>query len=699
MAGASIETVTDRLERLDERTQRIESKLDALLTRFRISTDPKVVADSGDIARVLATGNSPVPALSPSFARTSSLVTAGEATAVAQPLRYSKVANVTQENQPSAPANGPFVYEALASDNAEIRVLGLHGSNNEDDPIVCEIQNVTLDPDREPITARSVDRFKSLSARKLSRGPKYQALSYTWGTPNKTGSIVLNGHHFPITKNLEAALRQLRQIQANTVPRTSWWIDAICINQDDILERNSQVSLMRRIYKKAQQVSVWLGEEADDSSFALDSILKITSPPKRGPGEANAQAPVISSEEKLRCWKALWAFYQRPWFERAWIRQEVAISKSQTVYCGSHSCHLHTLANATNILHYIYNDMKYQPLPPVKSGLMSPPYVNLKLLWDLHLEIRMNEQYVQLERLLTQARGCRATDLRDKVFSVLGMADPEVYPVKPDYRTPLDQIFLSTTRCVIEASKRLDILSSCQNPDSTDFPSWVPNFAQEWKRSPFKAIPERHKPSEAEAEFSFDGNALCVKGDFIDHVQFICEDYVKLDDTDDKLDHLLAQWKRFVIDVGKPHKDRHTTEKRLLEGLAEPQSGESWLKFISAEEDMGWGLKSSQEGELLPQDLTRVPHTYDVQHLKNLLVADNFNNQIKPYAKFYEYLKKYGVGRRLCLSKSFVIGLVPAEAEIGDIFTIIHGASFPFVLRARGEAHTLIGEACMFERA
>ena len=60
-----------------------------------------------------------------------------------------------------------------------------------------------------------------------------------------------------ITKNLSNALVSLRRPYESRL----LWVDALCINQDDVEERSQQVSIMGRIYKEARMVLVYLGEE------------------------------------------------------------------------------------------------------------------------------------------------------------------------------------------------------------------------------------------------------------------------------------------------------------------------------------------------------------------------------------------------------------------------------------------------------
>jgi hypothetical protein len=41
------------------------------------------------------------------------------------------------------------------------------------------------------------------------------------------------------------------------------WIDAICIDQSDLQEKNQQVHMMGRIYQEASCTDIWLGDPKD----------------------------------------------------------------------------------------------------------------------------------------------------------------------------------------------------------------------------------------------------------------------------------------------------------------------------------------------------------------------------------------------------------------------------------------------------
>ena len=89
----------------------------------------------------------------------------------------------------------------------------------------------------------------------FSEKPKYEALSYTWGDESIKHRIVIDKRDFQVGINLINALTHLRHEKEERV----LWIDALCINQQDVREKSSQISIMPHIYTRAKTVIVWLG--------------------------------------------------------------------------------------------------------------------------------------------------------------------------------------------------------------------------------------------------------------------------------------------------------------------------------------------------------------------------------------------------------------------------------------------------------
>src|SRR5690242_939239 len=127
-------------------------------------------------------------------------------------------------------------YTALDTSQHQIRLLHLKPSPQRRHGIVCQFSIISLSAGGQHCD--------------------YEALSYAWGEPVLDRAVQLGGHQFAVTANLLSILRELRYANKSRVI----WVDAICIDQHNILERSHQVSRMNDIYSQASNVVVWLGE-------------------------------------------------------------------------------------------------------------------------------------------------------------------------------------------------------------------------------------------------------------------------------------------------------------------------------------------------------------------------------------------------------------------------------------------------------
>jgi hypothetical protein len=145
-----------------------------------------------------------------------------------------------------------YQYTALSVPNA-IRVLSLE--RGEDECLKGRLQESNL------LTA------------------SFSALSYTWGSNEKRFKLEVIGSDqeslgfVPLTENLNSAMNDL--LNAKDVKEDRFWIDQVCINQDDIPERNDQVALMGKIYGNAQRVIIYIGPAAIGDTEAVNLLMKI----------------------------------------------------------------------------------------------------------------------------------------------------------------------------------------------------------------------------------------------------------------------------------------------------------------------------------------------------------------------------------------------------------------------------------------
>lgn len=262
--------------------------------------------------------------------------------------------------------------------------------------------------------------------------PNYEALSYVWGPPQNPVEVQVVSTEAPssrasqtllLGRNLHSALKGLRH---PTCARTLW-VDAVCINQNDIDERNAQVLRMGDIYSLAARVVIWLGPEADDSTHALSTIgyfgdqvehtMNGVLGDSPGASEPNWWQPQCSLPYDARTWSSLTALLSRAWFSRTWTIQEALLASPRSIIqCGDASIPWPTLRKALLVMHYKQD----RPLELRNLAKLVPIYtckVNSSL---LHL----------LEG--TKRRHC--TDPHDRVYGILGLVSPSIRAqIKPDY--------------------------------------------------------------------------------------------------------------------------------------------------------------------------------------------------------------------------------------------------------------------------
>ena len=173
-----------------------------------------------------------------------------------------------------------------------------------------EIRLLSLQPRSSGATIRC-----TINHVKLSSKPRYEALSYMWG-PKVRKPIEIDGRICNVRENLWSALSHLRFQDK----RRTLWIDAICINQKDVGERNHQVTQMGLIYTKAERVIVWLGPSNPEASLAMKWLGKV-----HGLGQEDIDIEGLKAIKSL-CFRDYWS--------RLWIIQEVILAPEIWIQCG-----------------------------------------------------------------------------------------------------------------------------------------------------------------------------------------------------------------------------------------------------------------------------------------------------------------------------------------------------------------------------
>ena len=295
---------------------------------------------------------------------------------------------------------------------------------------------------------------------------RYYALSYVWGNPDKVHTIGLNGQDFQVTDNLMFFLRWKRTVAL------AFWIDAICINQDDEAEKSEQIARMGEIYKNASSVYAELGPASEDeqavlkkmkylSMFVLAEIQRVKTEEvkTRARPESIQLPPEFGEPYKAQMWEGLGSFFGRPWWRRVWIMQEAtAISSKDThLLCGEVEVLL-VDAFGCNVAVGIVDRRQLwgnMPAPSMRN------YVVQRM--SKIQSKREREVMISLLDVLEDFRGLSVTDPRDIVYAALNIAnDVREGEIQPDYRASVATVYRAlAVHFLRNTVEPLKILSYC----------------------------------------------------------------------------------------------------------------------------------------------------------------------------------------------------------------------------------------------
>ncbi|KIM95565.1 hypothetical protein OIDMADRAFT_33660 [Oidiodendron maius Zn] len=251
---------------------------------------------------------------------------------------------------------------------------------------------------------------------RIADAPPYTAISYHWGTPSpeEMMEIIIDGASFKVSPSIHSLLLSKRSPWTSVLV----WIDSICINQSDNAEKSQQVcSLMRYIYREASCVIGWLGESSD-ASIAL-YISKMV-PYFQSMTEIN-QAK-LSTGEWAVAMKEFERFLSNPWFERAWIIQEIAVSSNPILRYGEDvELTWDDLAGAVSRV--FDNALGPKSLEFFSQGSFCdcPGALNMLLLDSIRRQVKFAE-HLKLKDLAKLGLRFKATLPLDKIYALIGIA-------------------------------------------------------------------------------------------------------------------------------------------------------------------------------------------------------------------------------------------------------------------------------------
>jgi hypothetical protein len=319
----------------------------------------------------------------------------------------------------------------------------------------------------------------------FEEAPRYETLSYVWGTSKRNNKVVLeDGKILCVTRPLKEALALVAQQCATGY----LWIDQICIDQEDRDERGDQVKIMGQIYSSCSRVLVWLGRVVNlDTDLSLQHNIEQSRLSKKE-SKASGMKQILHRLKKLTvsrgasivslCQEIL----QFTWFERAWVFQEIVLPQSALfilVYGPTFQEQTHTMSlyqlHAMISGDFVGKDNHRATIDTI--GIMYRRCI------EQHNEhIKSHTPIEQTLSLL--APRAKTSDPLDRLYAFFGLnSDPSI-GLSPSYDCTLEVAMVHTAAAIIEGTKSLDIFEVIpraveRSLNHVTIPTWTPDFREE----------------------------------------------------------------------------------------------------------------------------------------------------------------------------------------------------------------------------
>ncbi|CAM1505801.1 Fc.00g114380.m01.CDS01 [Cosmosporella sp. VM-42] len=550
-----------------------------------------------------------------------------------------------------------FMYMPLPDSRPHIRLIKILPAPNLDDVLVADIGHFPLDS-----------------------CPEFVAVSYVWGPLDPKWMVCTrDGRYITCTASLRVALCHLRQRGHFVV-----WADAICMNQDDKIERSKQVLLMGDIYKRASRVFVELGVNCMNENHRvcrvfppiLINMLALTGKVLQA---VRPERPTLDNREYSKfgipnyghqAWSGWRAMRAMPWFTRSWIVQEVVAGKEVIVLYNGKSYDWKDLAMANRVTANEQVDIK------AYIGKM-----NMTNIGDLQSEGL--DKLPDLFDLVTTFRSLDATDPRDKVYAFRGLAaDQDLSPL-PNYARSVEDVYLDYATYFVKQGFGIRLLADAGvSRSGRSLPSWVPdwsyniswqtfNFTKQSSWTSLKAIRETETPKDAQVSLGKDDSRiLTVFGTVIDEIVELSSP-VSNTYRYNEGPGAATLIDQDIFDLYAYAKEKVPTDTS--------NSGEYMAKVQTTLLGGSGGL------------FTPLSDFFGCSKILKHKEPDAQNKQ--SVTAFDEILRERLSNRRFCLTKDGRMGLFPGISEKGDVVVWFMGATTTMTLRKKGEGYVLIGDA------
>ncbi|KIW23422.1 uncharacterized protein PV07_11620 [Cladophialophora immunda] len=562
--------------------------------------------------------------------------------------------------------------------------------------------------------------------------PEYTATSYVCGDDNRSHhAILMSGSKLGIYKNADEVLRRFR----SAVETTYLWIDVICIDQDDAVEKAREVNLMYKVYENAKRTVIWLGPTDDAATFAIQyartlnasTYLDEYTPTVMYAGHETQYLQNKShildvldthpQKESLinSCAKLL----LRPWFTRVWTQQEGALSSNPVVVCGAEEIpwiQIFSLAwlffprSTMRWPEWFLSDDPSKTYAAVEQNMMFIRSIQRYRLRQMQIANHEPEtREVGLINAMYDASRLKCYDPRDKIFAirniVTDLAQDDWAP-QPDYISPWEEVYTDFAVRMAERERRevLGWSGVSQQEEYSGLPSWVVDWrshprtqyivSEEWCAGGKVFRPKAERIPKKKQHYLT--KLLEAANQPRKYLRYALSITVVMQDT--------VAFLSGVLDNGKGVSD---TAQSSQEMLALDQKSQAFIKALSStiyinSEHVLDAYNATLIANTTEQDTVASPAyvTSGVQQWRSWLSSraplrtniETDNESIAP--GFYEAIDNMDTFRykQFCLSTFGYFCLVPDLAGVTDTIAIVKGVDMPVVLRPIGDVYVYLAQ-------
>jgi hypothetical protein len=544
----------------------------------------------------------------------------------------------------------PFVYHTLVN-LLSIRLINLHPAAEATSELSCDITDIDLLDD-------------------ISHHPPYTALSYAWGSNEKTCDLWCSSTRIPITASLDSALRAIR--------KPTWaflvWVDAVCINQDDLQERNVQVANMVHIYSRASSVLVWLGD--DDEQLNGARCLEWLEYAGRHHFIA-LQNEMTAVDKSL-----LEAFFSRDWFTRRWVIQEVAVAAHAFVICGAKRINWYDFIEGVAVLRVRHDAIGTNAYHEALGKLCTIEVLNKRFRerTDPTPSTHDGPSFLQI-MLRFEASLC--SDDRDRIFSLFHVAslqhtDLAALSSGLDYSLSTEEVYQKIAEVFLKSSDHYSLLHYAaafrpEEASQSTLPSWIPD----WRfRCRFRPLLHSSFMCGLDKTGDF---IFCLDGTL--RVRGFLYQYVG-DGS-----HLVFSSRKQLTDIASATDaimdEDYSEELNVLRVRSDPRLE----LFVEPDRKHGLERLSDIVNARRLLDATMKMHKGSPdEHLAETQMSVSGTTSTVDPATALAYLEnsrehKTLRGRKLFATNRGLVGLGPSDVREGDAVVVLYGARTPFILR------------------